>query len=85
MYKFKRREGINRTKDLRERINVVEELLLEIQFDLKHGWNPVLDPKRENDYNPYIKKKPANSKSKYIKPQARRRTKQDIYNYYFST
>jgi hypothetical protein len=55
--KVKRREGINRIKDLSQRLIAIEELLYEIQFDLRHGWNPILNPKRENDYNPYLQGK----------------------------
>lgn len=54
VYKFKRREGINRIKDLQERLSVIEDLQHELKYDLKNGWNPILDPKREINYNPYL-------------------------------
>jgi len=50
VYKFKRREGINKIKDLQERLSAVEDLKYELKFDLKNGWNPLDDPKRELDY-----------------------------------
>jgi hypothetical protein len=50
VHKVKRREGINRLKELQERIEATHELLSEIKSDLKHGWNPFKDPKREYNY-----------------------------------
>lgn len=54
VHKFKKREGINRIKDLAKRTTAIENLLMEIEFDLRHGWDPLNDPKREIDYNPYL-------------------------------
>ncbi|MEO5889558.1 MAG: hypothetical protein ABIQ31_04860 [Ferruginibacter sp.] len=52
VHRFKRREGINRIKDLNEKLTAINELLQEIIFDLRNGWDPVTDPKREYDYDP---------------------------------
>ncbi len=54
IYRFKRREGINIIKTLRRRLRGSGELLTEIEFDLKHSCNPILDPKRERCYNQYL-------------------------------
>lgn len=53
VYKYKKREGVNRIKELNERVVAIDKLLEEIAYDLRHGWNPLLDPKRENEYSPY--------------------------------
>jgi hypothetical protein len=84
VFKFKRREGINRIKDLNQRLEAVEELLSEVQYDLINGWNPILDPKREVDYNPYLRKRQSIRASKSVKNAPVRKTKQDVYNYYFN-
>jgi hypothetical protein len=68
VYKFKRRERINRIKYLNEKIQAINELLFEIQFDLKNGWNPIIDPKREFIYSTVI------AKNEKVKKQ-RKRTK----------
>jgi hypothetical protein len=52
VYRFKRREGINRIKNIDDRINAINKLRNEIEYDLSHGWNPIVDKKRELDYNP---------------------------------
>lgn len=81
VHKFKRREGVNRLKNLQERLNAIAELRVEIAFDLKHGWNPILDPKRENDYNPYLygtKGQRVQSTSVRKKP-----TKEELFNKYY--
>jgi len=84
IYKYKRREGINRIKELDERLNAIAELLAEIRYDLVHGWNPRLDPKRENDYNPhsYPKATIRHQKKQLIKIKPP--TKKDLYNKYFN-
>ncbi len=53
-HKFKRREGINRIKSLSGRLKAIRELREDISYDLKHGWNPLLDPKRQNYYNLHL-------------------------------
>jgi hypothetical protein len=80
-YKIKRREGINRIKTLAERIEAADELLESIKQDLKNGWNPKADKKREIDYNPFLYetnpfKKPSSKKAN--------KAKQDIYNYFLN-
>jgi len=50
IYKIKRREGINRIKAFEEREVALLKLKKEIEFDLAHGWNPILDRKRGKDY-----------------------------------
>jgi hypothetical protein len=84
IFKFKRREGINRIKNLDGRINALEELLNDLQFDLRHGWNPILDRKREKDYNPYLLPKDVNTSKKTTSNSHKRKTKQEIYNFYFN-
>ena len=51
IYKYKRREGINRIKTLKKRSEAIKQLFDEIKVDLMNGWNPILDPKREKNYN----------------------------------
>ena len=58
VYKFKRREGINRIKDPVEKLKALHTLYNELCYDLRHGWNPILDPKREIDYKPNKQMKP---------------------------
>jgi hypothetical protein len=78
IFKFKRREGINRIKDLNQRLNAISELCDEIAFDLKHGWNPILDPKREVDYNPYY-----NSILVKAKRNSTENTKKKLFQKYY--
>ena len=56
IYKYKRRDGVNRIKDLKKKLLAINKLLIEIEieFDLKDGWNPLLDPKRDKTYNKYL-------------------------------
>jgi hypothetical protein len=84
VFKFKRREGVNRIKDLSRKLSAIEELLSEIQYDLKHGWNPLLDPKRENDYNPYLKERTLPTNTNKVKNVTQRKTKREVYNYYLN-
>ncbi len=57
-YKFKKRGGVNRIKELEERIEAINSLKNEIDFNLYCGWNPVADPKCLREYNPYATPKP---------------------------
>lgn len=82
IHKFKRREGINRIKDLEQRLKEVETLLSEISYDLKNGWNPCLDPKREIDYNPYLRSANIEKFKKKSLPK-QTKTKQFFYLKYF--
>lgn len=84
IYKFKRREGINRVKELDHRLNAIHELLSEILYDLQYGWNPILDPKRENDYNPYLKNRTSSKHRKTNNSVTKQKNKRDIYNYYIN-
>lgn len=81
--KLKRREGVNRIKNLEKRLVAIDELLSEIEFDLKHGWNPFFDPKRENNYNPYLNRKRNNLPKKAF-DRNNRQTKADIFARYFN-
>lgn len=79
--KYKRREGINRIKDLEIKKLACEELQYSLYFDLKHGWNPKLDPSRELDYNPYKK----SLIGKTIKEKLNKiDTKQELINKYLN-
>lgn len=78
VYKFKRREGVNRIKDLQERLLAIEDLQYDLKFDLKNGWNPILDPKREKDYNPYWQKQLAAKKTNNTKKQNKKPTKEEL-------
>lgn len=80
-YKYKRREGINRIKNLQERLIAIEELLDEIMFDLHHGWNLILDPKRQLDYNPYLT---SELKSVVKQNVTKRQSKIDRINFYLN-
>ncbi|HET9058076.1 MAG TPA: hypothetical protein VFN30_14625 [Chitinophagaceae bacterium] len=84
IYKYKRREGVNRIKSLNERLIAIEKLLQEIQYDLKHGWNPILDPKRETNYNPYMNRKEAIKNKKDQPFNIRKRNKTEIFDHYFN-
>ncbi|MCW3106310.1 MAG: Phage integrase family protein [Segetibacter sp.] len=80
-YRLKRREGVNRIPDLEERIAAIMALAESIKYDLKHGWNPLADRKREIDYNPFL----YTAGSPYKKPVKRiNKTKQEIYNYFLN-
>jgi hypothetical protein len=58
-YKFKKREGVNRIKDVNERIEDIKALRNELERDLFFGWNPLRDPKRTDIQNPfYLKTNP---------------------------
>jgi hypothetical protein len=63
IYKFKKREGVNRIKDLKERIEEIDELRKQIEMNLYFGWNPITDPGRIGEYNPFLKPRPD---SRYI-------------------
>jgi hypothetical protein len=54
IYKFKKREGVNRVKELTERIEAIKELRKELERNLYFGWNPITDPQRVWRYNPYL-------------------------------
>ena len=82
IYRYKRREGVNRIKELNARLSAIEDLRAEIAFDLKNGWNPISDPKRELNYNPFlnnvnVKKEPGILKTK-------KQSKEELYNYYLN-
>ncbi len=79
--KYKRREGVNRIKELNERLNAINELVEEIEFDLQHGWNPILDPKRELNYNPVFNKTITTSKQKV---KTKKPTKNELYWFLFN-
>jgi hypothetical protein len=78
VYKFKRREGVNRIKDLTERLSAIEDLLYDIKFDLKNGWNPILDPKREKDYNSFRINQLKPKGPENPKRQSRKPTKEEL-------
>ncbi len=84
IHKFKRREGINRIKNLGERIVAIENLLAEIEFDLRHGWNPILDPKREFEYNPYFNTKLVQESREKKDLISKSKIKAAIYAKYFN-
>lgn len=54
IYRYKRREGINRIKSLSDRLKAIQDLRDDISYDLKHGWNPLLDSKRQKYYNLHL-------------------------------
>lgn len=84
VYKFKRREGINRIKDVSERLKALHALYNDLSYDLRKGWNPLLDPKRELSYNPIPKPKPEKSsvppKLKKLRRMTRAELKQHFHN-----
>jgi hypothetical protein len=78
IHKLKRREGVNRITTLEQRIEAINELLSEIKCDLKYGWNPFTDPKREHNYlkdrfqtRTYNTRKPATKKTSKEELKAR--------------
>lgn len=79
VHKYKRREGINRIKNLGERLKAIDELCTEISFDLRHGWNPILDPKRAIDYNPYLNHTLGKEKRKPTKQQEHKQLFEKYY------
>ena len=71
IYKMKKREGVNRFKTVRSRLNAIKALQLTIEGYLEDGWNPIVDPHRKQIqqsaflrfYNPK-KDKPISKKQK---------------------
>jgi hypothetical protein len=57
-YKFKIREGINRIKEIVDRIEEIEKMRGLIELYLMQGWNPILDREVIGEYNPYSTPKP---------------------------
>jgi hypothetical protein len=84
VYKYKRREGINRIKELEGRLQAIADLVEEIRYDLVHGWSPLLDPKREKDYNPYLLVKAGWSNRERPSGKIKASTKKALYNKYFN-
>lgn len=83
VYKFKRREGVNRIKKLSERLKAIEELRDEVAFDLKHGWNPISDRKREIDYNPFLSETSGIRKPYNPIQKTKKQREQEIFNKYY--
>jgi hypothetical protein len=83
VFKFKRREGINRIKKLRERLVAIRELRSELEFDLEHGWNPILDKKREYEYNSYLYGRGSKSQINSRILKLKKVTKQELFNKYY--
>ena len=84
VYKYKRREGINRIKELEGRLQAIAGLVEEIRYDLMHGWNPISDPKRERNYNPYLVVKAGGANRKRLSGNIKASTKRALYNKYFN-
>lgn len=76
VYKFKRREGINRIKNLEEKLIAIKQLTIDIAFDLENGWNPIIDPKREKEYNPY-------RNNIILKKEAKKAKQKEIFDFYY--
>lgn len=84
IHSYKRREGINRIKELNNRLFAINILKDEIEFDLKHGWNPIMDPQREIDYSPYLNNVSTNSKESIATNNLKKDSrKEKISKYYF--
>ena len=81
VYKFKRREGINRIQELNERLTALHSLYNDICKDLRKGWNPLLDPKREINYTPLPKPKEAKEPAIRLK-KLPKRTKAEMKHHY---
>lgn len=81
IHKLKRREGVNRIKDLQQRLVAISELRDELSFDLKHGWNPFVDPKREGDYNPYLNSEIRTSKNVQ---KTKKQIKDELFKKYYT-
>lgn len=84
IHKFKRREGVNRIKKLDKRLIEIENLLDELKFDLKNGWNPLLDPKRQRNYSPYTNNSMTEQQVKEFGQNVNWRTKEDYFAYFNS-
>jgi hypothetical protein len=82
VHSYKRREGINRIKELNDRLSAIEELREEIAFDLKNGWNPTSDPKRELNYSPYLNRISGKNEPGTLK--TKKQSKQDWYEYFLN-
>lgn len=82
-YKYKRREGINRIKNLKGRLKAIKDLREEISYDLKQGWNPLLDPKRQNYYNLDLAHNKTPQSSKAVRITKKQQFEERV-NYYFN-
>lgn len=80
IHSYKRREGINRIEELNERLSAIEELRDEIEFDLKNGWNPISDPKREIEYSPFLNRLSTTNKDNK-KNSTKKQSADELYQY----
>lgn len=80
VHSYKRREGINRIGKLKARLTAIEELRDEIEFDLKNGWNPIADPKRELEYSIFTKNITTTDRDSR-KGKTKKQSKEDQYLY----
>jgi hypothetical protein len=83
VHSYKRREGINRIEKLKPRISAIKELRDEIEFDLKNGWNPIIDPKRELEYSPFLKGITTTNGASRI-GVTKKQNKEDLFQYFLN-